>query len=49
LVGAINELRDELAKQHFGKPYNDLEDDQQEAVRDIYPSRISEAEPKKVN
>jgi len=49
LVAAINELRDELAKQHFGKPYNDLEQDQQDAIRDIYPSRISEAEPKKVN
>jgi len=49
LVAAINELRDELAKQHFGKPYNDLEKDQQDAIRDIYPQRISEAEPKKVN
>jgi biopolymer transport protein ExbD len=48
LVAAINELRDELAKQQFGKSYNDLEKDQQDAIRDIYPSRISEAEPKKV-
>ena len=48
LVAAINELRDELAKDHFGKPYDELEDDKQDAIRDIYPSRISEAEPKKV-
>jgi len=48
LVAAINELRDELAQERFGKPYEDLEDDQQDAIRDIYPSRISEAEPKKV-
>jgi hypothetical protein len=48
LVAAINELRDELAQQQFGKPYNELEMDQQNAVREIYPSRISEAEPKKV-
>jgi len=48
LVAAINELREELARQKFGKSYDDLDDDQQDAIRDIYPSRISEAEPKKV-
>lgn len=48
LVAAINELRDELAIEHFGKSYNKLKDDEQDAIRDIYPSRISEAEPKKV-
>jgi biopolymer transport protein ExbD len=48
LVAAINELRDELARQQFGKPYDELEMDQQNAVREVYPSRISEAEPKKV-
>lgn len=48
LVGAINELREELAKQKFGKPYAKLDSDQQDAIKDIYPSRISEAEPKKV-
>ena len=47
LVGAINDLREELAQKQFGKSYNDLEKDQQSAIRDIYPSRISEAEPKK--
>ncbi len=47
LVGAINDLREELAQRQFGKSYNDLEKDQQSAIRDIYPSRISEAEPKK--
>ncbi len=47
LVGAINDLRDELAKKQFGKPYNDLEPDQQDAIREIYPQKISEAEPKK--
>ncbi len=48
LVAAINELREELARQEFGKSYNDLEKDQKDAIREIYPSRISEAEPKKV-
>lgn len=46
LVAAINELRDELAKQQFGKAYEDLEDDKQDAIRKIYPQKISEAEPK---
>lgn len=48
LVAAINELRDELAKIQFGKAFNDLDKEQQDAVREIYPSRISEAEPKRV-
>lgn len=46
LVGAINELREELAKSKFGKSYVDLPKEQQDAVREIYPQRISEAEPK---
>jgi biopolymer transport protein ExbD len=49
LVAAINELREELAKSKFGKSFIDLEKEQQDAIRDIYPSRISEAEPKKRN
>ncbi|MBW6535628.1 MAG: biopolymer transporter ExbD [Mariniphaga sp.] len=48
LVAAINELRNELSRQQFGKSYNELDMDQQNAVREVYPSRISEAEPKKV-
>jgi biopolymer transport protein ExbD len=48
LVAAINELREELSKEQFGKSYEDLDKEQQEAVREIYPSKISEAEPKKV-
>ncbi len=48
LVGAINELRDELAKDEFGRSFDDLNIDQKRAVREVYPSRISEAEPKKV-
>jgi biopolymer transport protein ExbD len=46
LVAAINELREELAKSKFQKSYNDLETEQQDAIRQIFPSRISEAEPK---
>lgn len=48
LVGAINELREELSQQQFGKSYDELDKEQQDAVREVFPSRISEAEPKKV-
>lgn len=46
LVAAYNELRNELAQEKWKKNYNELEEDQQKAIRDIYPQRISEAEPK---
>lgn len=46
LVGAINELREELAQRKWNKSYEDLEKEQQKAVRKIYPQKISEAEPK---
>lgn len=48
LVAAINELREELSKEKFGKSYEDLNKEQMDAVREVYPQRISEAEPKKV-
>ena len=48
LVSAYNELRDEFANAEFGiKHYNQLSDDQKKAVREVYPQKISEAEPKK--
>lgn len=48
LVAAYNELRDELAQQKFGKKFDDLNEDQSKAIKDIYPQRISEAEPKNI-
>lgn len=48
LVAAINELREELSQRKFGKSYDDLNEDQQDAVKEIYPQKISEAEPKKI-
>ncbi len=48
LVAAYNELRNELAKKKFGKEYSKLEQKQQEAINQIYPQRISEAEPKNI-
>ena len=47
LVAAYNELRNELSKQKFGRPYDALGDEEKVAVRTYYPQNISEAEPKK--
>jgi hypothetical protein len=58
LQTAVNELRDELAVEKFGRTYKELEDlydrnaddidllNQITAVRSVYPQRISEAEPR---
>lgn len=46
LVRAYNELRDELSKAKFGKVYAALDDEHQAAIREYYPQKISEAEPK---
>jgi len=49
LIAAINELRNDLAMSKFGKIFDKCDEEQQNAIKDIYPSRISEAEPKKVS
>lgn len=46
LVAAYNELRNELAKDKFGKNFLDLDEKQSDAIQDVYPQKISEAEPK---
>lgn len=52
LAAAYTELRNELAKEKFGKTYDQLVEENDKAkykaIRDIYPQRISEAEPKDV-
>lgn len=48
LVGAYNELRDDLAMKTFGKKFDDLSEEQSDAVKSAIPQRISEAEPKNV-
>lgn len=48
LVRAFNELRDEYARQKFGMPFDDLDEDRQNAIRKLYPQSISEAEPKNI-
>lgn len=48
LVAAVNEVRNELSSQKFGKKYAELNEEQQSAIREAVPSRISEAEPKAI-
>ncbi len=48
LVAAYNELRNELSMIKFGRPFGSLTEDEQDAVRKIYPTRISEAEPEAI-
>ncbi len=47
VMGAYNELRNEASMDRFGVPYSALEEDsiQQEQIRELYPKRISIAEP----
>jgi hypothetical protein len=50
LARAYDELRDELAREKFGQSFQYLVDTGQKkkvsAIKDVYPQRISEAEPK---
>lgn len=48
LVAAKQELRDEISIQQFGENFEDLNESQQEAVKNYYPSVLSEAEPKNI-
>ncbi|WP_421774114.1 ExbD/TolR family protein [Gracilimonas sp.] len=47
VMGAYKELRDEASRANYGVPYGALEEDspQQEQVKDMYPKKISIAEP----
>jgi biopolymer transport protein ExbD len=47
LVAAYNELRNEKAKEAFGKEYANCSEEEQKAIREFHPQKISEAEPKK--
>ena len=52
LAGAYNDLREELSMKRFGVKYSDLKGEEnkakREAIEEIYPMKISEAEPKNV-
>lgn len=48
LYGAYDELRDELARKEYGKPYSSLDATQQMLCRLYYKTMISEAEPRSI-
>jgi len=48
LIAAYNEVRDEVAMRQFGKRFDELPEDKQDAVKKYYPRIISEAEPKNI-
>ena len=45
LVAAYNELRNELAQRLYGKDFKDCGPDAQKFIKDVYPQKLSEAEP----
>ena len=55
LAAAVNELRNEICMQRFGRKYEDLdplnetEKDLIDAIKKVYPMAISEAEPRVTN
>ena len=48
LTAAINEMRNELAREKFNRDYADLKPNQADAINTAIPIAISEAEPTKV-
>ncbi|MFA6770440.1 MAG: biopolymer transporter ExbD, partial [Bacteroidales bacterium] len=46
LVRAVNEIRNDFARQNFGKAYASLDEEKQAIVREAIPQNISEAEPR---
>lgn len=48
LIAAYNEVRDDLSMKRFGKIFDNLGTEEQDAIKEIYPQRISEAEPKNI-
>lgn len=45
ILGAYNELRNELALKKFKRSYNDLDNSRKKSIEMVYPMHISEAEP----
>jgi biopolymer transport protein ExbD len=46
IAAAYSELRNALSQKKFGKNYIELGEEEQKAVKTIYDSKVSEAEPK---
>ncbi|MBC8510759.1 MAG: biopolymer transporter ExbD [Cryomorphaceae bacterium] len=48
LAAAYNELRNKAALNKFGERYANLNETQKKEIRNMYPQKISEAEPKNI-
>lgn len=48
LTRAFNEIRDEVSKRYFGKPFTELDKAQQDAIATAVPLKLSEAEPQNI-
>lgn len=48
LQGAYNELRNAISRKKWNKNFDELDNEHKEAIKNIYPQRISEAEPKNI-
>jgi biopolymer transport protein ExbD len=46
LAAAYSDLRNNISQKKFGKAFLEISEEQQSAVLEIYPQRVSEAEPK---
>lgn len=46
IVAAYNVLREKASQEKFGKKFDMLSEDEQEAVKKLYPQQISEANPR---
>ena len=46
LIAAYNELRNEMAKAHFGASFDELDSERQDEIKLVFDQKISEAEPK---
>lgn len=48
LEAAYSEVRDDLAMRKFGRHFDDLIEEKQDAIKKYYPKIVSEAEPKNI-
>lgn len=48
LTAAFNEMKNMKSNEKWGKNYDELDADQQDAIRQVIPTQISEAEPKSI-
>ncbi|MCK9561629.1 MAG: biopolymer transporter ExbD [Bacteroidales bacterium] len=48
IVAAYNIVRDRHARKFFHKKYDDLTEDEQNAIKELLPQKISEMEPKNI-